>query len=68
MVGVRDERWKLVRYREDGQSHELYDLKTDPHETKNRFDDTAARGERDRLDREIARLEPMIRVAAPIRS
>lgn len=37
---VRDERWKLIRYPKLGYS-QLFDLQTDPHETKNVYDDPA---------------------------
>ena len=67
MMGVRTPEWKLVRYREEGQTHELYNVKKDPFEMKNLFAMQSARGTRDRLDRELTRLAPLASVPSPIR-
>ena len=40
LQGVRDERWKLVHYR-DRDYGELYDLRDDPWEKRNRWDDAS---------------------------
>lgn len=68
LMGVRTSEWKLVRYQEDGQAHELYDLKKDPHEATNLFENPRARRQRERLDRDLARLAPLAKVPRPIRS
>jgi len=67
LVGVRTPEWKLVRYQEEGQTHELYDLKRDPHETTNLIDAPRTIRQRDRLDRELARLQALVRLAKPVR-
>ncbi len=67
LTGVRTPDWKLVRYREEGQAHELYDLKRDPFEMRNLFESPAARKQRDRLDAELARLAPLAKTARPMR-
>ena len=67
LIGVRTPDWKLVRYQEDGQLHELYHVKKDPYEMRNLFESESARRERDRLDRELVRLAPLAKVARPIR-
>ena len=67
LMGVRTPDWKLVRYQEEGQRHELYHLTKDPYEMRNLFESESARRERDRLDRELVRLAPLATVARPIR-
>lgn len=54
MTMVRDERFKLVEFidHEDGQ---LFDLREDPHEMANLWDDPGFRDRRDRLSRVISR-------------
>jgi arylsulfatase A-like enzyme len=66
LIGVRTPEWKLVRYQEEAQVHELYNVKKDPFEMENLFESPRARKERDRLDRELTRLAPLARVRAPI--
>ena len=39
---VRTERWKLIRYRDLPNADELYDLRTDPFELRNRINDPTA--------------------------
>ena len=67
LMGVRTQDWKLVRYTEPGQVHELYNLKNDPFEMRNQFETAAARKTRDRLDKELNRLAPLAVVSRPIR-
>ena len=67
LMGVRTPDWKLVRYREEGQLHELYNVKKDPFEMQNLFESPRARKERDRLGRELTRLAPLAKVPEPIR-
>jgi arylsulfatase A-like enzyme len=67
MMGVRTQGWKLVRYREEGQVHELYNVKKDPYEMKNLFEAASARATRDRLDKELTRLSPLASIPRPIR-
>ncbi|HJR60117.1 MAG TPA: sulfatase [Vicinamibacterales bacterium] len=67
LMGVRTPEWKLVRYQEEGQLHELYNVKKDPFEMKNLFESPRSRKARDRLDRELARLAPLAKVPRPIR-
>jgi len=45
---VRDERWKLITYPQINVS-QLFDLKNDPEETKNLFDQSACQSHSDRL-------------------
>jgi arylsulfatase A-like enzyme len=67
LIGVRTPEWKLVRYQEEGQVHELYNVKKDPFEMQNLFESPRARRDRDRLDRELTRLAPLAGVPRPIR-
>lgn len=39
--GIRTDRYKLIRFYKDGDYWELYDLKTDPDELKNQYDNPA---------------------------
>jgi arylsulfatase A-like enzyme len=39
---VRTDRWKLIRYRDLPNADELYDLRTDPFELRNRINDPTA--------------------------
>jgi arylsulfatase A-like enzyme len=39
--GIRTERYKLIHFYDPGDSWELYDLQTDPHEMKNLYKDAA---------------------------
>jgi N-acetylglucosamine-6-sulfatase len=65
--GVRTPEWKLVRYRDEGQAHELYHLKKDPFEMRNLFESPSSRKQRDRLDAELRRLAPLARIPRPVR-
>lgn len=67
LMGVRTPEWKLVRYQEEGQRHELYNIKKDPFEMRNLFESNSARRERQRLEKELARLAPLASVRGPIR-
>jgi N-acetylglucosamine-6-sulfatase len=66
LMGVRTPEWKLVRYQEEGQLHELYNVKKDPFEMRNLFESKGTRRERERLERELARLAPLASVSRPI--
>ena len=67
MMGVRTQEWKLVRYQEEGQVHELYNVKKDPFEMKNLFEVASVRATRDRLERELIRLAPLASLPRPLR-
>ncbi|MEM9261530.1 MAG: sulfatase/phosphatase domain-containing protein, partial [Bacteroidota bacterium] len=48
--GVRDSRYKLIHFTEEGfEGYELYDLETDPEEMDNRIDDPQLESEKTRL-------------------
>ncbi|MEM1358252.1 MAG: sulfatase [Bacteroidota bacterium] len=48
--GVRDGRYKLIHFTEEGfEGYELYDLETDPEEMDNRIDDPELESEKTRL-------------------
>jgi arylsulfatase A-like enzyme len=50
MRSIRTERWHLVRqYKNNGQPDELFDLKSDPEELRNLYDDAKHRDVRDLL-------------------
>jgi arylsulfatase A-like enzyme len=66
LMGVRTHDWKLVRYLEEGQAHELYHLAKDPHETTNLFRSQAHQGHRRRLEKELDRLAPLAKIPRPI--
>ena len=53
---VRTTRWKYIRYTELEGMDELYDLQSDPHETRNLIDDPAARPDLARMREELDRL------------
>ena len=53
---VRDERWKYIRYLELNGMDELYDLKNDPYEMKNLFNDGDAAKQLYRMQQEMERL------------
>jgi arylsulfatase A-like enzyme len=67
LMGVRTPDWKLVRYQEEGQAHELYDLKRDPHEAVNLFGAPRVRRRQAEMDRELTRLAPLAMAQRPIR-
>jgi arylsulfatase A-like enzyme len=67
LMGVRTRDWKLVEYQEPGQAHELYDLKKDPREAANLYDDPRPRRRREQLARELRRLAPLAKVPRPMR-
>jgi N-acetylglucosamine-6-sulfatase len=56
MVGVRTEDWKLVRYPNINDIDEMYDLKTDPHEMHNLFQDPRYAAKLEELTAELNRL------------
>ena len=53
---VRTERWKYIHYPDNPAWDELYDLRSDPHELKNRINDESAGGELKGLKAELGRL------------
>lgn len=53
---IRNERWKYIRYLELKGMDELYDLKTDPYEMKNLFNDPDAAKQLYRMQQELERL------------
>ncbi len=53
---VRTERWKYIRYTDLRGMDELYDLRADPYEMRNRIADPAARSTLAGLGRELAAL------------
>src|SRR6185436_11296283 len=53
--GVRDERWKLINFNKLDE-WELFDLKTDPHETNNAYGNAAHSDIVKKLKAEMARL------------
>jgi arylsulfatase A-like enzyme len=67
LMGVRTPEWKLVQYQEEGQAHELYNLKQDPYEMRNLFARPESGRQRERLERELTRMAPLAKVARPIR-
>jgi N-acetylglucosamine-6-sulfatase len=54
--GVRNERWKYVRYDELQGMDELYDLKSDPYEMKNLIEDPSFKATLESLKKELDRL------------
>jgi len=55
---IRTDEWKLVRFYRNNLLDELYDLRADPGEMINRYEDTTVSGIRDGLQ---ARLEAWMR-------
>jgi arylsulfatase A-like enzyme len=53
---VRTDRWKYIRYPELEGMDELYDLKADPHEMKNRIQDPSAQDALKEMKTELDRL------------
>ncbi|MEL7160686.1 MAG: sulfatase/phosphatase domain-containing protein, partial [Bacteroidota bacterium] len=52
--GVRDERYKLIHFTEEGfEGYELYDLREDPYEMDNRIDDPELEAVKTRLIEEV---------------
>lgn len=54
--GVRTERYKLIRFYGEEPQWEMYDLKNDPHELKNIYNDPRYRIIQDALHKELDRL------------
>ncbi|MDO4707075.1 MAG: sulfatase [Porphyromonadaceae bacterium] len=54
--GVRDKRYKLIHFYGDINEWELYDLKKDPKELHNLYNDTRYKGVQARMHRELERL------------
>jgi arylsulfatase A-like enzyme len=50
---VRTSDWKLIRHQMFSGSNELYDLKDDPHETRNRYYDKRVADVRDGLQKQL---------------
>jgi arylsulfatase A-like enzyme len=59
--GVRNDRYKLVRFYGDIEAWEFYDLQTDPSEVNNRIDDPAYRPQIETMRAELARLRRQYR-------
>lgn len=57
--GVRTERYKLIHFYGDIDSWELYDLRNDPSEMHNLYEDRSYRRIRKKLHRELARLQEL---------
>ncbi len=53
---VRTDRWKYIHYTDLDGMDELYDLRADPHELKNRIDDPSAKPALDEMKADLARL------------
>ena len=53
---IRTPDWKFIHYSDLQDMDELYDLKADPHELKNRVKDEAVGGELKELKAELAKL------------
>ena len=54
--GVRDARWKYIRFYGDGEHHELYDLEADPHEMHNLYGEPQYQEKTQEMEREMQRL------------
>ena len=67
LMGVRTADWKLVKYQEEGQAHEMYRLSKDPHEATNLFSNPSHAGQRARLEKELERLAPLANLAQPMK-
>jgi arylsulfatase A-like enzyme len=59
--GVRTRRYKLIRFYNDIDQWELYDLEKDPHEMKNVAEDSAYADTVKELKAELKRLREMYR-------
>lgn len=57
---VRESRWKLVRNFAPGAQHELYDLESDPDETRNLYSDPSTARTRARLEQRLERWQESI--------
>ncbi len=63
--GVRDERYKLIHFTEEGLAgYELYDLVEDPTEMNNRIDDPALEAVKTRLLERLGKLRQELKVAS----
>jgi arylsulfatase A-like enzyme len=56
MRGVRTDRWKYIHYVQEPQAHELFDLKNDPQEMRNLYDDPAHKQTVAQMQAELERL------------
>lgn len=54
--GVRTNRWKLTHYIQEPQAYELFDLETDPQETRNLYQDPNYSAKANELRNELERL------------
>lgn len=63
--GVRDARYKLIRFYGEVEAWEFFDLQTDPNETRNRIDDPAMAGEIARMKQALERLRGQYQVPTP---
>ncbi|MEE4311892.1 MAG: sulfatase [candidate division KSB1 bacterium] len=59
--GIRTSRYKLIHFYHDIDAWELYDLKEDPHEMRNLYDDPDYSDIVDQLKNELARLQKKYR-------
>jgi uncharacterized sulfatase len=57
---IRTDEWKLIRHYHSKFMDELYNLKDDPHETKNRYGAAAAREVREQLQKRLSEWEEAI--------
>jgi uncharacterized sulfatase len=57
---IRTDEWKLVRHYHSKFMDELYNLKEDPHETKNRYGAAAAREAREKLQKRLSEWQDSI--------
>ena len=55
VLGVRGDRYKLIRFHGVWEPYELYDLETDPHEMRNLLGDVRVETQAGTLDRQIVR-------------
>ncbi len=55
--GIRTERYKLIHFYNDIDKWELFDLRKDPDELKNEYDNPKYRSVRDSLHQELFKLQ-----------
>ena len=53
MLGVRGDRYKLIRFHGVWEPYELYDLEADPHEMRNLLGDVRVETQAGTVDRQI---------------